>query len=122
MDTSNPVGKIKNPLDTIAQQNGTTNPYTDISKLGLFISNLLKVFTIGAGIFVIINFVLAGFSYITANGDEKKIETANSMITNSIIGLAIMAGSYVLAGIVSYLIFGDPTTILKPTIYGPGKI
>ncbi len=114
----NPIGKIKNPLNTL----NPSNPYKDVSSLGLFLSNLLKVFTIGAGIFVMVNFVLAGFNYILAGGDEKKIETANSMITNSIIGLAIMAGSYVLAGIVSYLIFGNPTIILKPIIYGPGKI
>ena len=119
---ANPIGKIKNPLQTIAQQQGKSTPYSDVTKLPLFISNLLKLITIGAGIFVVINFVLAGFNYITAAGDEKKIETALAMITNSVIGLAIIAGSYVLAGIVSYLVFGDPTTILKPVIYGPGQI
>ena len=117
---SNPIGSnIKNPLDTL---NPNNNPYKDVGNLTLFLSNLLKLLTIGAGIFVMINFVLAGFNYIIANGDEKKLETANSMMINSVIGLAIIAASYVIAGIISYLIFGSPTTILKPVIYGPGTI
>ncbi len=117
---SNPIGSnIKNPLNVLNPQK---NPYKDVTNLPLFISNLLKLLTIGAGIFVMINFVLAGFNYVIANGDEKKLETANSMMINSIIGLAIIAASYVITGIISYLIFGDPTTILHPKIYGPGTI
>lgn len=117
--SNGPIGsKINNPLSTL----NSRNPYKDVSSLPTFISNLLKLLTVGAGIFVMVNFVLAGFNYIIANGDEKKLETANLMMINSVIGIAIIAASYIITGIISYLVFGNPMTILKPTIYGPGKI
>jgi hypothetical protein len=110
-------GSIKNPLSEI----NSNNYYGDYDT-GLvgFISNLLKVVTIVAGIWTLINIILAGFQYVTASGNPEEIKKATPKIWNSIIGLLIIVASYILVSIFSWILFGDPTVILKPKIYGPG--
>lgn len=110
-------GTIENP---VAKLSG--GGYGDVTDLPLFISNIVRVITIGAGIFALINFVAAGISYISANGDEDKISNAWNMILNSIYGLLVIAAAFVITGLVSWLLFKDASIILKPTIYGPGSI
>jgi len=51
--------------------------------------------------------------------DPKKIGEASSRIWQSLIGLLLVAGSFVLAAIFGWLIFGDALAILRPEIYGP---
>lgn len=99
------------------------NPYGDISNPGKgivgFANNILKLVLVGGGIFVFINFISAGFSYIQAGGEPKKLEQISGKIVNSIVGLVLMAGSFVIAAILGQIIFGDATAILNPKIYGP---
>lgn len=93
------------------------------SSLGLstFISNVITIIFAAAGLFAFFNFMTAGFSYITAGGDSKKIEAATASINMSLIGLVVMVGAAALTGIVSYLLFGSATAILSPSITGPGS-
>jgi hypothetical protein len=84
-----------------------------------FANNLLKLIITGAAIFAFINIIIAGYNFLGAGGDSKKIESAWSKIWQSFLGLLIVAGSFVLAAIFGYLIFGDPGAILSPQIYGP---
>lgn len=115
---NNPIGTVTNPLKTL----NSSTPYESVRNLPNFITNLIRLITIGAGLFAMINFVIAGLTYISANGDEKKLEQAIATINLSIIGLVVVVASFVLTGIVSYLVFGDAKTILNPVIYGPGSI
>lgn len=85
-----------------------------------FLSNILRLAIVVAGLFGLINLILAGYDYITAGGDPEKIKNANSKIFNSLIGLIVIAASFTLAAILSYLLFGDPTMIIRPRIFGPG--
>ena len=66
--------------------------------------------------------MIAGFSYISAGGDSKKIEAATYSINMSLLGLVVMVGAAAITGIVSYLLFGNATAILSPTITGPGSL
>lgn len=84
-----------------------------------FANNLLKFIIVGAGIFAFINIIVAGYNFLGAEGDPKKIEAAWKKIWQSMMGLTIVAGSFVLAAIFGWLIFKDPNAILKPKIYGP---
>jgi len=84
-----------------------------------FANNLLKLAVVGAGIFAFFNIILAGYSYMSADGDPQKIGKATAKIWQSLIGLLLVAGSFVLAAIFGQLIFGDWTAILSPKIYGP---
>lgn len=89
------------------------------SGLIILLSNLLKLGVVIAGLFALINLMLAGFQYISAGGDAKAVGQAGEKITFSLIGLLLVAGSFLLAAIFGQLIFGSADAILKPAIYGP---
>lgn len=100
-------GTIKPPVEN--------NVYFSAGSDGifLFISNLFKVAGVVAGIFFIVKIIMAGFSYMSASGDEKKTAIAFATIWQSIIGLVIVAGSFVLAGVIGNILGLD---LLNPTL------
>lgn len=97
--------------------------YGEIQKGGLvnFLNNLLKLLIIVAGLYALINLIFAGYQFISAGGDPKNVEKAWSKIWQSLLGLFIVAAAFALAGIIGWLMFGDPGAILAPRIYGPGE-
>jgi hypothetical protein len=84
--------------------------------LFLFISNLFKAAAVIGGIFVIIQFFQAGFMYITAEGDAKKTAAAWQKIWQSVLGLVIIASSFILIGLVERF---TGLQILNFNLYGP---
>jgi len=103
---------------------GPINPPSFISKepsgLITLFNNILRLLIVLAGIYVLLNFILAGYSFISAGGDPKNIEKAWGKIWQSMVGLFIIAASFALAALLGKILFGDSTAILKPKIYGPG--
>lgn len=83
-----------------------------------FLSNILKFAAVAGGIYMIIQIILAGFDYINANGDVKKLELAWTKIWQSLVGLAIISAAFVIAGVVGRL---TGLNILNPVIYGPNQ-
>jgi len=103
---------------------GTINnptKYASEDGSGLFslLSNLFKLVGAVAGIFFVIQIIMAGFGYLSANGDPKKTEVAFAKIWQSLIGLAIVSVAFVLASFIGKILGID--NILTPTIYGPGE-
>lgn len=90
--------------------------------LPTFITNVITIVFAAAGLFAFFNLMIAGFSYISAAGDTKKIEAATYSINMSLLGLVVMVGAAAITGIVSYLLFGSATAILQPSIKGPGSL
>jgi hypothetical protein len=84
--------------------------------IGNLLDLLLKTLVIGAGIYALINLVLAGYAFMSAGDDPKKVAGAWAKIWQTMVGLAITAGAFVLAAIFGQLIFGDATKLLKPII------
>jgi len=97
-----------------------TNPtkYASTQGQGLFtfLGNILKFVGVIAGIYMIVQLILAGFQYINANGDTKKTEQAWAQIWQSLIGIIIISAAFIIAGIVGRL---TGINILNPEIYGP---
>lgn len=98
--------------------NPTKIASTDGSGLFTLLSNLFKLAGVVAGIFFVIQIILAGYGYLIANGDPKKTEVAFAKIWQSIIGLTIVASAFVIASVIGSL---TGINILNPTIYGPGQ-
>lgn len=110
----------------IADIFGQINPPPGVGKYGLglegpglFVSNIVKLLIVCAGIYAVFNLVLAGYAFMSAGGDPKKIEGAWAKIWQTLLGLAIAAGAIVLAAIFGQFIFGDPTALLRLRIFGP---
>lgn len=100
-------GTIDNPTKYASSQG---------SGLFLFISNILKLAIFVGGIYLIVQIIMAGFTYISASGDVKKTEAAWAKIWQSLIGFIIIAAAFVIASVVGKI---TGINILNPTIYGP---
>ncbi|MBP8591025.1 hypothetical protein KBI33_00965 [Candidatus Shapirobacteria bacterium] len=107
------VGEITPPI--------TSYPDIEQGGLGSFLNNILKLVTTVAGLFALFNFIMAGYGYMSANGDEKKIQQAWAKIWQSLLGLVIVAASFLIAALAGWILFKDPTFIINPKIYGPGQ-
>ena len=96
--------------------------FMDPDPVGLIFlfNSILRLLIVIAGIYALLNFILAGYSFIGASGDPKKIDAAWAKIWQSMIGLLIIVISFALAAVISKLLFGDAGAILNPKIYGPG--
>jgi hypothetical protein len=116
-DINNVVGTITNPLPTVYRSiKGSPGK---AGGLMLFLSNIIRLVFVVAGIVAFINFIIAGFQYMNAAGDTKALNAAWSRIWNSLLGLVVIVASFALTALISQLFFGDPTYILNPTITGP---
>jgi Type IV secretion system pilin len=99
-------GKIKNPT---AFANGPQGFFD-------FLNIIFKLAGTIAGIYFIIQIIIAGYGYISASGDEKKTAKAWATIWQSLVGIAIVASAFIIASAIGNLIGIDPT---NPTLYGP---
>lgn len=110
-------GGLSNPF-------GSVTPPEAINKYGrepgAAIGNLIQltiwILIIGAAIYALFNLVLAGYAFMSAGDDSKKVAGAWAQIWQTMLGLAVAAGAFVLAAIFGQLIFDDPTFILSPVI------
>lgn len=111
-------GVIDNPFKVFAP---STTLATGTQGEGLFIliNNLIKMSILIAGIYTFINLILAGYMFLNAGGEAKAIAKAWDKIWQSLVGLLIIAGSFVLAMVFGFLIFGDPSILITPTLVTP---
>jgi hypothetical protein len=106
-----------NPFGTIAPPSSLAKYGTDPGvAIGKLIQTVIWVLIVGAGIYALFNFILAGYAFMSAGDDPKKVTGAWAKIWQTALGLAVAAGAFVLAAIFGQLIFNDPTFILNPTI------
>ncbi len=89
------------------------------SGLLLFISNMIKLITLIAGLFGLFNIVSAGYMYLSSSGDPKAVQGATQRLVYSGIGLVVIVASFTITSIASYLIFGDANYILNPSLPTP---
>jgi hypothetical protein len=108
------IGRVTAP-GAVANINATSGG--DIGVI-FFISRLINFANIIAGILVMLNFVYAGFSYITSAGDSSAMVKINEKLTWSFIGIIIIVGSYTIAGIFGLVFYADPTFIIAPKLTG----
>jgi hypothetical protein len=111
------VGTITNPLPPAYQNAVSTNGAT--GGVMLFLTNVLRLVFVVAGVYAFLNFIIAGFQYMGAAGDSKALSAAWDRIWQSFVGLIVIVASFALAALMSQLLFGDPKFILNPVLYGP---
>lgn len=87
--------------------------------LVIFLNNTIRIMIVVGGLWAFLNLIISGYDFLSASGDPKIFAKAWQRIYQSMLGLLIMLASFVLAAIFGQLLFGDPTVILNPKIYGP---
>jgi len=87
VDCTTNTGKICNPIKAGSVDN--------------LLASLLSIVKFVAGIVLVIYFILAGFKYVTARGDEGKIKEAHNMLTWTAVGGAILLGAEVIQKLIS---------------------
>jgi hypothetical protein len=83
---------------------------------GKLLDIVIRTLIIVGGIYALINLILAGYAFISAGDDPKKVAGAWAKIWQTLLGLAVAGGAFVLAAIFGKLVFNDPTFLLKPKI------
>lgn len=109
-----------NPFGTVAVPVGLSNFGSEPGPaFGKLIQFGLRALVVGAGVYAMFNLVLAGYSFMSAGDDSKKVAGAWAQITQTIIGLAFSAGAFVIAGIIGQVLFGYSDFLLRPIIPTP---
>ncbi|MDP2587389.1 MAG: pilin [bacterium] len=98
---------------------------TDGTTIETSIVNVINWGLLAAGAVTVLIFVVSSFFYITAGGDEKKIERAKSGIRGAITGLIIMLLSAIIVNTINYAVTRDDVRssvdILDTTITPPNE-
>lgn len=105
---NNLLDSLTSPFTTTKTQQGAAQvvdiaaqgPISPISTLGGLIQiGAGAILTIG-GLAFLMYLLLGGFHWITAGGDKGKVEAARGMITQGIIGLAVLASVFAVYGVI----------------------
>lgn len=112
-------GTISDPFGTSGLNVTGLAGTTSGSGLIIILNNLIKFIIVVAGLYTFWNLISAGYGFMSAGGEPKAVEKAWAKIWQSLIGLLVVAGSFVLAAIFGWLIFKDPSALLVPKLYGP---
>lgn len=88
---------------------------TAASLLADIISKIIGIMTIVAGLWFMFQFIIGGYSYMTAGGDPKKMSDATAKITSALIGLVVIVAAYAITSLLGELL-GFKILNLEPLI------
>ncbi len=97
---------------------GANSPAGAVTNFAERMAVLWRTVVIIGGLAFVLYLLWGGVEWITAGGDKQKIETARGKITQGIIGLAILAASYVIVLFLEKALGIDLLNIKWPTITG----
>lgn len=81
--------------------------------LGHAMGQLYRAAIMAGGLALLLYLVWGGLNWITAGGDEKKVESARNQITNGIIGMAILVATAAIAAFIGNMFNMD---LLNPSL------
>ena len=110
------IGRIEAPTNIPLLQTPGVTAGGELPGIVLLLNRFLMIIFLAAGFWALLNFIVAGFGFMSAGGDSKQIGKAWERIWQSMLGLMIVACSFLFAAIIGLLLFGNATIILKPTI------
>jgi hypothetical protein len=83
-----------------SNKGGITNPLKGNADLSALMKNLLRLAFMLGTIIVVFFIILAGFKYVTAGGNPKKIEEAHAMLLWTVVGAIILLGAQTIADVI----------------------
>jgi hypothetical protein len=94
---------------------GGDNPASSPKQFAVTIATLWQTIILVGGLTFLLYFLLGGVTWITAGGDKGKIEEARGKITQGLVGLAVLAASYVIIKFIETAIGMNILNISWPT-------
>ncbi len=107
-NTDHKVGTVDNPFNRATnnlKQAGKESGIETTKTLPQIVGGIINVFLGILGIVFLVLAIYAGYKWMTAQGEEKAVTDAKTTLTNSIIGLIIIAGAYAISDFVIKGIF-----------------
>lgn len=94
-----PTGGTNNP--TVGVNIKLENPFKGGDSLFALLRTIINdiLLPIG-GILAVLAFIYSGFLYVTAQGNQTKLDTAHKALLYTSIGTAVLLGSWVLASVI----------------------
>src|SRR3989304_3287981 len=84
-----------------------------------FLNIIFRTLIVIAGLYAIFNLIIAGYMFMSAGDDTKKVAGAWSRIWQTLLGLGVAAGAFVLAAIFGQILFDDYTYLLQFRLFRP---
>ena len=94
---------------------GGSSPGDSPKQFAVTVATLWQTIILVGGLAFLLYFLLGGLEWITAGGEKGKIEEARGKITQGLIGLAILAASYVIIKFIETAIGMNLLNITWPT-------
>lgn len=94
---------------------GGDNPASSPKQFAITIATLWQTIILVGGLAFLLYFLRGGLQWITAGGDKGKIDEARGKITQGLVGLAILAASYVIIKFIETAIGMELLNISWPT-------
>ena len=104
------LGTFKPPSSAFSQDSTTADGV--LLNIDAFLSFLIGLITVIAGLFFVVSFITATLAWVTAGGDSGKISKARDQMLQGVIGLVIVVASYGLIGLIGTIVGLD---LLSPT-------
>jgi len=95
--STNVTQEITNNADVVQEKAG----YDPNVTVGSVVGAVIKGFLALLGVIFVVLIVIAGFNWMTAGGDEEKINKAKSTLSAAVIGLLIVISAYA----ITYFVF-----------------
>lgn len=102
------AGDVSGLLQATADSGGYDVSKTDPAEL---VGNILKVFLSLLGVIFLILAFFAGYTWMTANGNEEAVKKAQDGLKNAIIGIVIVISAYAITYFIIYYMAKDYTTV-----------
>lgn len=94
--TQNPFNQARDLTNSVGQKAGISTSQSLPSMIGSIINVVLGFL----GILLLFYMLYAGFLWMTAGGDEKKVQKATSIIQQAIVGLLIIVAAFAISNFV----------------------
>ena len=91
------------------------------TSLNTIVSGIVTFLTIMASLWFIFQFMLGAFSWISSGSDKGALQMARDRMLHAVIGMVIVAASYILIGLVGKVVGIDilnPGKMLKSVSFG----
>ena len=97
---------------------GIAGGTTALEQVTKIISNVVGIMTVAASIWFLFNFLVGGFSWITAGGDKGNLEKARHRMTDAFIGFVIVVAAWVILALMGQffgydILIGDPGALIN---------